>query len=171
MIAMIALFAWTGRRANRSNALKKRFGPEYDRVAADAPSRRAAESELRDRESRHEQMNIQPLAPMAADRYRTRWHEVQADFVDDPAGAVTAADALIRSVMAERGYPVEEFETRADDLSVEHPVVVENYRAAHGIAVAHARGKADTEALRTALRHYRELFDELVGSTEREVVR
>jgi hypothetical protein len=171
VVVLTALLAWAGHRTRSSSALKQRFGPEYDRVSADSPSRREAESELRERESRHEQMDIRPLEPREADRYRTRWQEVQADFVDDPAGAVSAADALIRSVMRERGYPVEDFDTRAADLSVEHPVVVENYRAAHGIAVAHERGKADTEALRTALRHYRQLFDELVGSADREMVR
>ena len=157
-------------RMRRSSGLRERFGPEYDRVAADAPSRREAESELRAREERRAELNIRPLDPRQADRYRTRWHEVQADFVDDPAGAVSMADGLIASVMRERGYPVDDFEQRAADISVDHPVVVENYRAAHGIAVAHERGKADTEALRTALRHYRELFDERVGSTEREAV-
>jgi hypothetical protein len=171
VVLVISLSAWVGYRSRRSSPLRERFGPEYDRVAADAPSRREAESELRERVGRHEQMDIEPLDSREADRYRTRWQEVQAEFVDDPAGAVSAADALIRSVMHDRGYPVEDFDTRAADLSVEHPRVVENYRAAHGIAVAHERGKADTEALRTALRHYRQLFDELVGSTDREAVR
>jgi hypothetical protein len=170
VLIVIAAAAWLGLRTRRSSAIRERFGPEYDRVAADAPSRREAESELREREKRHEELNIQPLDSRQADRYRTRWHDVQADFVDDPAGAVSRADDLIGSVMRERGYPVEDFDTRAADLSVDHPRVVENYRAAHGIAVAHERGKADTEALRTALRHYRLLFDQLVGSADREVV-
>ena len=171
LIVVAAVAVWAATRARRSSALRERFGPEYDRVAADAPSRREAESELREREERHAQLNIQPLDPRQADRYRTRWQEVQADFVDDPAGAVSKADALIRSVMRDRGYPVEDFDDRAADLSVDHPRVVENYRAAHGIAVAHERGKADTESLRTAVRHYRQLFDELVVSADREAVR
>ena len=171
LIVVVAVAGWAMMRARRSSALKERFGPEYDRVAADAPSRREAESELHQREERHAQLDIHPLDSRQADRYRTRWQEVQADFVDDPAGAVAKADALIGSVMRERGYPVEDFDDRAADLSVDHPRVVENYRAAHGIAVAHERGKADTEALRTALRHYRQLFDELVVSADHEAVR
>jgi hypothetical protein len=158
-------------RARRTRNLKGQFGPEYDRVAADAPSRREAEAELREREQRHEQLELRPLDQRKADRYRSRWQNLQAEFVDDPAGAVVEADALIRSVMKDRGYPVEDFETRAADLSVDHPDVVQNYRTAHGIALAHERGDADTEALRTALRHYRALFSELVETPEREVVR
>ena len=149
-------------RARRTRNLKSQFGPEYDRVAADAPSRREAEAELREREQRHEQLELRPLDQRKADRYRSRWQNLQASFVDDPAGSVVEADALIRSVMTDRGYPVEDFETRAADLSVDHPDVVQNYRTAHGIALAHERGDADTETLRTALRHYRALFDELV---------
>src|SRR5205085_5416215 len=103
--------------------------------------------------------------PQARDRYRSRWQELQADFVDDPAGSVTKADTLIQEVMRTRGYPVDDFDTRAADLSVDHPDVVENYRAAHGIAVAHERGKAGTDELRRAIQHYRSLFDALVEQT------
>ena len=158
-------------RARRSRGLKQRFGREYDRVAADAPSRRQAESELRERERRHEELDIRPLDPQSRDRYRGRWQEVQAEFVDDPSAAVGHADALIQEVMRERGYPVDDFDTRAGDLSVEHPNVVEHYRAGHGIAVAHERGKAGTEELRHAIRHYRSLFDSLVEHAEPQEVR
>jgi hypothetical protein len=157
-------------RARRTQKLKGRFGPEYDRVAADAPTRREAEAELRDRQ-RREQFELRPLAQRKADQYRSRWQNLQAAFVDDPAGSVVEADAMIRSVMKDRGYPVEDFETRAADLSVDHPNVVENYRIAHGIALEHERGDADTESLRTALRHYRALFEELVETQREEAVR
>lgn len=149
-------------RARRTRALKGQFGPEYDRVAADAPSRREAEAELREREQRHEHFELHPLDRQKADQYRSRWQNVQAAFVDDPAGSVVEADVLIRSVMKDRGYPVEDFETRAADLSVDHPDVVQNYRTAHWIALANEIGDADTEMLRTGLRHYRALFEELV---------
>jgi hypothetical protein len=165
-LAVVLGAVGAGLRSRRTRNLKGRFGPEYDRVAADAPTRREAEAELREREQRREEFDIRPLDQSQADRYRSRWQNLQAAFVDDPAGSVAEADALIRSVMRDRGYPVEDFETRAADLSVDHPVVVENYRAAHGIATAHERGKADTESLRTALRHYRALFDELVETKE-----
>ncbi len=159
--------AW---RAQRSKKLRTAFGSEYDRVAADAPSRREAEAELRERQRRHEEFDIRPLDPPARDRYLARWQHTQATFVDDPAGAVTEADLLIQEVMRERGYPVEDFDTRAGDLSVDHPDVVEHYRAAHGVAVADERGKADTEDLRQAVQHYRALFEELLETRERQEV-
>jgi hypothetical protein len=149
-------------RTRRSQELRERFGPEYDRVAADAPTKREAESELRARAERREQFEIRPLPAEQGERYLARWTAVQAEFVDDPAGAVTEADALIQDVMRERGYPVDDFDTRAADLSVDYPDVVENYRAGHGIATAHSRGKAGTEELRKAIQHYRSLFEELL---------
>ncbi len=170
-ILVIAGIVYSALRTRRSRALQERFGPEYDRVAADAPSRRDAEAELREREKRRDELEIRPLDPADRDRYRIRWQDVQARFVDDPAGAVTDADALIQEVMRVRGYPVDDFDTRAADLSVDHPDVVENYRQGHGIAVAHERGKAGTEELRHAMQHYRSLFESLVGTGEREGVR
>ena len=157
-------------RARRSHDLKERFGPEYDRVAADAPTKRDAEAELREREKRRDELEITPLDPGDRDRYRARWEDVQAEFVDDPARAVGDADALIQEVMRTRGYPVDDFDTRSADLSVDHPDVVENYRAAHGIAVAHERGNAGTEDLRHAVQHYRTLFEALVESRDAEEV-
>ena len=174
--AIVLAVIWSALRARRSQELRERFGPEYDRVAADAPTKREAESELRAREERREQLEIRPLSAEQRERYRARWTAVQAEFVDDPAGAVTEADSLIQDVMRERGYPVDDFDTRAADLSVDHPDVVENYRAGHGIATAHERGKAGTEELRKAVQHYRALFEDLleiespqqVGSVTRE---
>jgi hypothetical protein len=174
--AIVLAVIWSALRARRSQELRERFGPEYDRVAADAPTKREAESELRAREERREQLEIRPLSAEQRERYQARWTAVQAEFVDDPAGAVTEADSLIQDVMRERGYPVDDFDTRAADLSVDHPDVVENYRAGHGIATAHERGKAGTEELRKAVQHYRALFEELleieplqqVGSVPRE---
>jgi hypothetical protein len=159
-------YAW---RAQRSQRLRKTFGPEYDRVAADAPSRREAEAELLERKKHHDELEIKPLDPSARDRYRARWQQTQARFVDDPAEAVGEADVLVQEVMRARGYPTDDFDTRANDLSVDYPEVVEHYRAAHGVAVAQKRGNADTEDLRQAVKHYRALFENLV--TDREEVR
>jgi hypothetical protein len=160
--AVVIAAAWGMIRARRSRGLQERFGPEYDRVAADAPSMREAESELRERERRHEELEIKPLDPADRDRFRERWTHVQAEFVDDPVDSVMHADALIEEVMRARGYPVDDFDTRAADLSVDHPVVVEKYRAGHGIYIAYERGNAASDELRKAIQHYRELFDELV---------
>ena len=169
-VVVVAAVVVAALRTRRTRELQERFGPEYDRVAADAPTRREAESELSERAKRREQFDIRPLDSSDRDRYRTRWQDVQARFVDDPAGAVADADALIQEVMRARGYPVDDFETRANDLSVDHPDVVERYRAAHGIAVADERGNAGTDDLRHAIQHYRALFDALVESKEAQEV-
>jgi hypothetical protein len=170
-VIVIGAVAWSAFRARRSRELQGRFGPEYDRVAADAPSKRQAEAELKSRAERHDEFDLKPLDPRDRDRYRGQWQDVQAKFVDDPDAAVGDADALIQDVMRRRGYPVDDFDTRAADLSVDHPDVVENYRAAHGIAVARERGNAGTDELRRAIQHYRSLFDALVEQTERAEVR
>ena len=169
VLVAIAVAAWAF-RSRRTTELKERFGPEYDRVASGASNKREAEAELREREQRRSDFDIRPLDPGARERYREQWEAVQARFVDDPAGAVTEADVLIQAVMRERGYPVEDFETRSADLSVDHPDVVENYRAAHGIATAHARGNAGTEELRQAVKHYRSLFEELLEARDTQEV-
>ena len=164
-LIIIGAVAMAATRARRSRELQGRFGPEYDRVAADAPSKRQAEAELKARAERHNELDLRTLDPQDSDAYRARWQDVQAKFVDDPDGAVQDADGLIQDVMRRRGYPVDDFDTRAADLSVDHPDVVENYRAAHGIAVARERGKAGTDELRRAIQHYRSLFDALVDQT------
>jgi hypothetical protein len=161
-VVLLAALAWSGVTARRRKELRQRFGSEYDHTVADAPSRREAESELAEREKRREELEIRPLEPEARDRYAEEWRGAQERFVDDPEQAVGEADRLIQQVMRERGYPVDDFEQRAADLSVDHPEVISNYRAAHGISIANERGKASTEDLRTAMVHYRELFTELL---------
>jgi predicted nucleic acid-binding protein len=158
-VVVIAALLWlaTGQRRAR---LRKAFGPEYDRTVAAAGSKREAEAELRERLERHDKLRIVPLQPAARTRYLEAWHQTQAQFVDQPAVAVQAADRLITEVMRERGYPVEDFEQRAADVSVEHPQVVDDYRTAHAIATKD-RG-AGTEDLRQAMVHYRSLFEELL---------
>ncbi|HYX88208.1 MAG TPA: hypothetical protein VE753_02470 [Gaiellaceae bacterium] len=160
--ALCVLTAWSALAARRRRSLRQTFGPEYDRAVADAATRREAESELAERRKRREELEITPLDSGARERYHDEWRRAQERFVDDPAGAVEEADRLIQNVMRESGYPVNEFEQRAADLSVDHPEVVANYRAAHGISVANERGKASTEDLRTAMVHYRSLFAELL---------
>lgn len=166
--AVVALAVWRGLAARRTQRLRSRFGPEYDRTLERADGRRTAEAQLSEREARRQQFDIRPLSAESRERYRERWHDVQAEFVDAPAAAVGAADALIQTVMVERGYPVEDFDRRADDLSVDHPRVVEHYRAGHRLA--QNAGDDGTEELRRAMRHYRALFDELVEAPEDEPV-
>jgi len=168
---VVLAIVWSLVRARRTKQLREGFGPEYDRVAADAPTKREAESELRARRERHEQFDIKDLSHEPREEYRARWTEVQASFVDEPDKAIARADSLIQEVMRERGYPVDDFDPRAADLSVDYPDVVENYRAAHGIRTAHERNKSTTEDLRKAMQHYRALFAELVDSGTREEVR
>jgi hypothetical protein len=153
-------------RQRRTATLQQRFGPEYDRAVQQRGSRRKAEAELGSRVERREGLEIRSLSPAARDRYLESWTQVQSQFVDNPAGAVTAADQLVASVMNERGYPMDDFEARAGDISVDHPQVVERYRSAHGIAQKNDRGEATTEDLRQALKHYRALFEELLEPTE-----
>ena len=88
----------------------------------------------------------------------------QEMFVDDPRRSVAEGDRLIGEVMGTRGYPVGDFDQRSADVSVDHPMVVENYRIAHEIALRDRRGEASTEDLRKALVHYRALFEELLES-------
>ena len=164
VLLVLAAIAWSVTRRRRSAALEESFGPEYDRTIEESESRRAAERELRERQDRRDELDIRPLAPGARDRYSRSWEQLQAQFVDDPARSVSEADELIQDVMRDRGYPVDEFEQRAADLSVDHSELVANYRAAHGIARKHVHGEADTEELRQALVHYRSLFDELLES-------
>ena len=162
VVAVVAIVVWqvVGRR--RTDRLHDRFGPEYDRTIGAAESKREAEAELQAREERREQLDIRPISKAARGRYMETWQLVQSQFVDDPGAAVAEADRLIQSVMAERGYPVEDFEQRAADVSVDHPQVVENYREGHRLAQASANGSESTEDLRQAMRHYRALFDDLV---------
>jgi hypothetical protein len=164
-VVVLALVAYGAFRTNRRKQLKDTFGPEYERTVSDAPTRREAEAELLERRKRHEEFDIRPLSPAARDGYVALWEKTQARFVDDPQGAIDEADNLIQQVMRERGYPVEDFDTRAADLSVDHADVVEHYREGHAIAERNAEGEADTEELRQALVHYRALFDGMLQTT------
>jgi hypothetical protein len=150
-------------RARRTARLRERFGPEYDRTVETAGGRRDAERDLADRTKRRDELDIRPLTPAARDRYSEEWRMTQERFVDKPEDAVSAADTLVTAVMRERGYPVDEaFEQRAADVSVDHPDVVDNYRAARRIATAAGTGDATTEELRQAMVCYRALFEELL---------
>jgi len=161
-VVVIAGVVWFETRRHRSEQLRSRFGPEYDRAVHTSGDVRRAEASLEARAKRVEALHIRPLSADESARYGAAWRHVQERFVDDPHGAVTEADRLVGEVMHARGYPLGEFEQRVEDISVDHPGVVMNYRAARDIAQAHARGEASTEDLRQAMVHYRALFDDLL---------
>lgn len=155
----LAVWAYTSRR-QRLN-LRERFGPEYERtVEAVGPAR--ADSVLRERAERVSRFNLRKLTQDQADAFAREWRRIQARFVDNPDGAVGEADQLVAQVMTARGYPLEDFDRRADDLSVDHPVVVQNYRTARALALRRQRAEAGTEEMRQAVVNYRALFDELL---------
>lgn len=150
-------------RKKRTEGLKDRFGPEYDRTVSLTGEPRAAEKELVARERKRKKLDIRPLTAASLDGYVTRWRAVQTAFVDHPASAVGEADVLVTEVMRERGYPVDDdFEQQAADISVDHPTVVDNYRAAHDIYLSQQKADVGTEAQRQAFVHYRALFDKLL---------
>ena len=161
VLVAAAFLAWQRQRSRR---LQERFGPEYDRTLERSGDRRAAEAELTEREQRRRKLDVVELEPAARERYREAWQVTQCRFVDDPGGATRAADELVARVMRDRGYPVDEFEQRAADISVDHPQVVEDYRAAHAVSLANERDLASTDDLRQAFVHYRALFTELLDS-------
>lgn len=170
LLAVVAVVIIAGvllLQRRRSEHLRSRFGPEYEHEVEQKGSRSKAEAELAKREKRVEKLDIVPLEPAARQQFVERWTDVQAKFVDDPARAVAYADALLTEVMSARGYPVGDFDQRAGDISVDHPKVVEHYRAGHDVAVRHERGEAGTEDLRQAMIHYRALFEDLVDERER----
>src|SRR5207248_1048076 len=153
-------------RKRRSQKLREQFGPEYDRVVRSEGDPSKGEQVLEFRQKHREKLKIRQLSPTDRSSFRYRWNEVQARFVDDPKGAVTLAEALVTDVMQAGGYPIAEFNQQAADISADHPVVVQNYRAAHAIALRHGRGQAGTEDLRNAMVHYRVLFQELLDDDQ-----
>ncbi|GAA0735456.1 hypothetical protein Drose_19680 [Dactylosporangium roseum] len=161
-VVAIVLGLWQGRRRS---ALQRRFGPEYERAVARAGSRRAADRELRERQRHHAELQLRDLEPHQRLRYASQWEETQAHFVDQPETATREADELVTRVMSDRGYPVEDFDRRLANLSVEHASTLEHYRDAHEINLANERGQASTEQLRQALVHYRVLFADLLGES------
>jgi hypothetical protein len=149
-------------RQRRTATLRDRFGPEYDRTMETSDDRRGGEQQLLDRARRRDKLDIRPLPEATRARYADQWRGIQERFIDDPAGSVGAAHGLLDQVMAERGYPTKDFEEQADLVSVDHPRVVENYRAAYAVYQRQSTGQASTEDLRDALVRYRSLFEELL---------
>jgi hypothetical protein len=168
-IILIAIAAYAIAMLRRRRGLQRTFGPEYDRAVAERGDVKGAESDLLARRDRRSKLDIRPLRPESRDAYRRNWEQLQARFVDDPAGVLGQADGLIIAVMGERGYPMDDFEQRSDDISVDHPDVVEHYRDAHATSSRVTRGQdVSTEDLRRGLVHYRYLFQELLDTESSE---
>ena len=165
---VVVLLAVVSIRRRRSRALAQRFGPEYDRTVEAVGKRSKAEAELEARKRHVEHLQIRDLTAAERDRYAQLWHVAQERFVDSPPLAVAEADQLVAEVMRVKGLPMADFEQRAADISVLHPQLVTNYRAAHAIALSSAGQRAGTEDLRQAMVHYRALFEELLGAGVRE---
>ena len=173
LVIVVAVALYVRKRKKTTAELRDRFGPEYQRAVQTHGSERRAEAKLADREKRVEKLKIRDLDPTERERFSGQWNSVQSRFLDYPKGAVTEADELVSSLMQTRGYPVADFDQRAADISVDHPLVVDHYRSAREIALRLRKGEASTEDLRTAMIHYRSLFEELVQvqtpGTKREV--
>jgi hypothetical protein len=157
------LLAMAVMRFQRTRRLRERFGPEYDRLVNEAGDKRKAESELEARLAHVDALQIRPLSAEEVNRFSLDWQATQAEFVDEPLASVQKADRLIREVMKAKGYPVEDFEQRAADISVDYPDLVTDYRGLHLIAVKEANDEVSTEEMRQAMVHGRALFENLVS--------
>jgi hypothetical protein len=170
VIVVLGLAAWAYIRRRQRVNLRERFGPEYERtVQAVGPAR--ADAVLQERAERVRRFNLHHLTQDQTDAFAREWRRIQSRFVDDPDGAVGEADQLVTQVMTACGYPLEDFDRRAADLSVDHPVVVENYRTARTLALRRQRGEAGTEEMRQAVVNYRALVDELLHVDTRNAQR
>ncbi|MFD0748145.1 hypothetical protein ACFQ1L_45045 [Phytohabitans flavus] len=163
VVLVVLVAAGVGWMLYRRWSLRHQFGPEYDRLVAGRAGRATAERELRERQRRHAELDRRPLSPESRARYAGEWEEIQIRFVESPVDAVNAAEDLVGRMATERGYPEGDFEAQAAYLSVEHSHSLDHYRQAHEVREAVARGESDTEQLREALVHYREMVTELLG--------
>lgn len=171
VLAVLVVAGFFLMRRRRTEELQSRFGPEYERALKETGDKSKAETELQRREKRVEKLSIRPVDPAQRERFSAEWQRVQAEFVDNPENSVRDADILLQEVMRTRGYPVENFDQVAADVSVDHPTVVQHFRTAHDIARRHSKGEGNTEDLRNAMINYRALFEELVAdspATDRE---
>lgn len=162
ILGIILGLVFSGRQ--KTEKLQNKFGSEYDRTVESLGDDKRAEKELEDRQKHVEELKIRPLTEVEHERYVAEWAAVQSKFVDEPGEAIVDADHMIMEVMQLRNYPVSDFDQRAADISVKYPEVVSNYRAAREISLKNMDNTADTEELRTAMIHYRSLFDELLKS-------
>jgi hypothetical protein len=163
ILVVIGVGAYLALGRGRTHSLRSRFGPEYDRTVEATGGQREAERELNARQDRRRRYDIHELEPADQSRYAEQWRAVQGRFVDEPAQALRDADGMVTEIMSKRGYPMDDFEQMAADVSVDHPREVEDYRAAHAMSEASTRDEASTEDMRLGIQHYRSLFESLLG--------
>lgn len=168
VLLVLAIVGYLLAQKRKRAGLQEKFGPEYDRTVEQQGGRKDAEKELAQRAQRRDELDVRPLEPQRRDAFASEWRVAQEDFVDRPAEAVREASGLVERVMAERGYPVEDFDQMSRDISVDHGPVVSEYRAAHEIAQRNDRGEATTEELRKAMVHYRSLFADLLDAGDHD---
>lgn len=152
----------------RTERLQDRFGPEYEKTLNEIGDKNHAERELEKRIAHVKTLKIRPLTAEEVNRYALEWQETQTEFVDEPLRALQKADRLIREAMKTKGYPVEDFEQRASDLSVDYPELVTDYRGMHHIAIRESNEKVSTEEMRQAMVHGRALFENLIKQESNE---
>ena len=166
VVVAIIFVGYRMTRQRRTRQLREQYGPEYDRAVDLADSRHEAEVELLGRSKRHEQLELRSLDSSERENFERCWSDIQGQFVDDPGTAVRNADLLLVKVMSARGYPVEDFDQRANDLSVRYAEPTQRYREARRIAQANEDGTVDTEDLRQAVTSYRSLVLALLADGE-----
>ncbi|MHC1562795.1 hypothetical protein ACR9E3_27845 [Actinomycetospora sp. C-140] len=162
VLGVVLVLVARKRSQSRRAALRSQFGDEYDRVVSEY-GQRDGERELRARLSRRRELEVRELDGGERDRFGQAWESAQSSFVENPSTGLRDADLLVQQVMRERGYPTERFEERAKMISVDHPDLVERYRAAHRTSTEVEEGTADTEDMRQAMVDHRYLFDALLG--------
>jgi hypothetical protein len=163
LLLIVGLIGMAMSRQRRTKQLQEQFGPEYERTLKKMGDKRDAESDLEERIAHVSTLNIRPLTAEEVNRYALEWQDVQTEFVDEPLLSLQKADRLIREVMKARGYPVEDFEQRVADISVNYPELVTNYRGMHRIAIKQSSESASTEDIRKAMIHGRALFENLIS--------
>jgi hypothetical protein len=162
VVAAVAIATWYFLRLQQRQALVRKYGPEYHRLVRDEGGARKAERELEAREKRVKRFELHDLTLGQRERYLSEWNRIQALFVDQPAGAVNEAHALLMAVVRDRGYPEADLEQRQRDLSVHYPQLIEPYREA--CEIAQRRDAASTEDMRRATICYRSLLNALLNA-------
>jgi len=170
LLVLLVVIGMAMVRQRRTKRLQGQFGSEYERTLKKMGDRREAESDLEERIAHVNTLNIRPLTAEEANRYALEWQDVQREFVDEPLLSLQKADRLIREVMKARGYPVEDFELRVADISVNYPELVADYRGMHRIAIKEAPDNASTEEMRQAMVHGRTLFENLMRQESEEEI-